>query len=77
MPDNIHSAIYLANSDGTVKQYATSGGGSGGDNSITALAEVSPSLAGHLTGSYIRYNGTTYQVIEDISVGEPWLLTQT
>lgn len=70
MPASTHSAICLANSDGTAKEYANTNGGAGGDNSIVAFDEVSPALAAHTVGSYIRYNETTYLVKTDISIGD-------
>jgi hypothetical protein len=40
------------------------------DASVIAFPDVSPAESAHATGTYLYYNDTTYEVIDDISIGD-------
>ena len=40
------------------------------DASVIAFPDVSPAESAHATGTYLYYNDTTYEVIDDIAIGD-------
>lgn len=69
MPDT-HRGVFLANSDGTMSEYATQGGSGSGSEAIRVSYDEATALYAHAVNDIIYVNSLLYKVTAAIAVGD-------